>query len=74
MSTEAYGYTLSPGATDEPTGHVCTYLRYDWIRTQYLVDQTTWDSENGAIRALIEARPIDSWATTACPLLSEGLR
>ncbi len=73
MSTEAYGYVLSPGATDEPAGHVCTYLRYDWIRTQYLVDQTAWDGENGATRALLEARPIDSWANTTCPLLSEGL-
>lgn len=73
MSTQAYGYVLSPGATDEPVGHVCTYLRYDWIRTQHLVDQSVWDDENGASRALPEARPIESWIDTDCPLFSEGL-
>jgi len=73
MSTEAYAYVLSPGATDEPAGHVCTYLRYDWMRTQYLVDQAAWDDESGAARALTDARPIDSWVGTECPLLSEGL-
>ena len=73
MSTEAYSYVLSPGATDEPVGHVCTYLRYDWMRTQYLVDRAAWDDEGGAARTLIDARPIDNWADTTCPLLSEGL-
>jgi hypothetical protein len=73
MSTEAYGYVLSPGATDEPVGHVCTYLRYDWIRTQYLVDQTAWDDENAETRARLDARPIENWTSAECPLLSEGL-
>ena len=73
MGSEAYAEVLSPGATDTPAGHVCTYLRYDWMRTQYLVDQTVWDDENAETRALLDARPIENWTSAECPLLSEGL-
>ncbi|HRP11461.1 MAG TPA: hypothetical protein PLK37_10535 [Terricaulis sp.] len=74
MTSEAYAVVFDPTATDEPVGHVCEYLRYDGWRRQYLVDQNVWADRSSAARALLDARPIDNWANTSCPIFSEGLR
>ena len=73
MGSTFYGTTLPPGATDTPIGHTCTYLRHDFIRQQHLIDRDVWDGTNGATGAQMDARPIDSWIDTDCPLISEGL-
>jgi len=69
MGEAFYGHTLPPGATDTPVGHICTYLRYDFVRQQWLVDRDAWDDAHPSTGA----RPIDNWTSTECPLLSVGL-
>ncbi|MBY0567050.1 MAG: hypothetical protein K2P70_07055 [Hyphomonadaceae bacterium] len=76
MVSEAFGTVFDPttGATDTPVGYVCTYLRFDGMRTQYLVERSVWHDDQSVVHGLQDARMIENWtADTGCPLLSEGL-